>query len=79
MGTEYGGYLFPKIELGPDPTYYGFGCGEDISFDLSLAAKYPGLRMRLFDPTPRAVSHVKAVFASMETRKAPAFASSHKV
>jgi len=74
MGTEYGGYALPtppKLALSANPTYYGFGCGEDISFDLTLAAHYPTLKIRLFDPTPRALDHIEAVMESISTNKIP--------
>ena len=52
-------------------TYYGFGCGQDISFDVALAAKFPDIKIRLFDPTPAAISHVKAVLDTIQKKESP--------
>lgn len=38
---------------------YSFGVGEDISFDLSLLRKFPGLKIYALDPTPRSISWIK--------------------
>jgi len=72
FGTEYGGHElpFPLCWLKPGDVYYGFGCGEDISFDVSLADAYD-LTVRLFDPTPKAIRHVDAVIRALDTRKIP--------
>jgi len=39
FGTEYGGHEvpYPLCCLKPGDVYYGFGCGEDIFFYVSLA------------------------------------------
>ena len=72
FGTVYGGHEMPHplCWLKPGDVYYGFGCGEDISFDISIADTY-GLTLRLFDPTPRAIRHVNAVSRTLQTRKIP--------
>lgn len=56
MGTPYGGWIIPENWLKPDSVCYLVGAGEDISFDLGVAAKY-GCPVHIFDPTPRAVAH----------------------
>jgi len=72
FGTEYGGHEvpYPLCWLKPGDVYYGFGCGEDISFDISLADAYD-LKVRLFDPTPKAIRHVDAVIRALDTRTNP--------
>jgi len=70
FGTEYGGHEmpYPLCWLKPGDVYYSFGCGEDISFDVSLADAYD-LTVRLFDPTPKAIRHVDAVIHALDTRE----------
>ena len=72
FGSKYGGFHlpYPLCFLQPGDTYYGFGCGEDISFDVAFGGAYD-VRLRLFDPTPRAISHVEAVMQALETRQIP--------
>ena len=51
----------PKnITLEENPIIYSFGVGEDITFDVFLSSKFNSI-VHLFDPTPRAVQHVKDV------------------
>jgi FkbM family methyltransferase len=59
LGTDYGGWWLPEFILRPGAVAYCVGAGEDISFDLALHDR--GMRVVTIDPTPRAVSHVKAV------------------
>lgn len=80
MGTAYGGYEMPDpmCFLNPGDVYYGFGVGEDMSYDLVMLAKY-NLTVRLFDPTPRAVEHVEAVKMAIHSgEKPPAAGSTYK-
>ena len=72
MGTAYGGYEMPDplCFLNPGDVYYGFGVGEDMSYDLVMLAKY-NLTVRLFDPTPRPVEHVEAVKTVIDSGKPP--------
>lgn len=60
LGTPYGGWLIPAGLLSPDSVCYLVGAGEDISFDLEVAAKY-GCDVHIFDPTPRAVTHFETL------------------
>jgi len=60
IGTPYGGWIIPKDWLTQDSVCYLVGAGEDISFDLGVAAKY-GCQVHIFDPTPRAVSHFEEI------------------
>ena len=58
MGTEYGGWVIPVSLLDKDAICYCVGCGEDISFDISLIDRF-GCDVFAFDPTPRAIEYVK--------------------
>ena len=60
LGTPYGGWLIPAGLLSPESVCYLVGAGEDISFDLEVAAKY-GCHVHIFDPTPRAVAHFETL------------------
>ncbi len=60
LGTKYGGWIIPKNLLDSGSIVYCVGCGEDISFDLSLIDKV-GCNILGFDPTPRAIQYVKKV------------------
>lgn len=57
LGTSYGGYTVPKQEIREGLTCYSFGAGEDISFESELATAFP-VAVHIFDPTPRAITHV---------------------
>jgi FkbM family methyltransferase len=57
LGTAYGGWIIPAdCGLSEDSVCYLAGAGEDISFDCQLARRYR-CRIRIIDPTPRAVAH----------------------
>lgn len=58
LGTPYGGWIIPKNILNADSVCYLVGAGEDVSFDLAVAAAF-GCPVHIFDPTPRAVAHVE--------------------
>jgi FkbM family methyltransferase len=62
LGSDYGGYVVPIGVVGPDPTCYSCGVGEDVTFDLALIAR-TNARVYAFDPTPRAVSYARSVEA----------------
>lgn len=62
LGSDYGGWSVPLSWLGPDAICYCAGVGEDITFDLALIAA-TGAVVHAFDPTPRAVAHVRAAAA----------------
>lgn len=65
IGTPYGGWIIPENWLQPDSVCYLVGAGEDISFDLGVAAKY-GCPVHIFDPTPRAVAHVEGLVQNLK-------------
>jgi FkbM family methyltransferase len=55
LGSAYGGWWVPADALRPGRSAYCAGAGEDITFDLALLAA--GMKVTVFDPTPRAVAH----------------------
>ena len=65
--TNYGGYVIPDGVLEPGSVCYLIGVGEDITFDLSLIARY-GVTVHAFDPVPRA-----AAFAARAAAHEPRF------
>ncbi|MGB2593194.1 MAG: FkbM family methyltransferase [Candidatus Acidiferrum sp.] len=52
FGSDYGGYCLDPSLVRRDSIVYSVGIGEDISFDLSLIARF-GVNIEAFDPTPR--------------------------
>lgn len=58
LGSDYGGWTFWPAPLGGESVVYSFGVGEDITFDLSLIAKF-GCALHAFDPTPRSIAWVR--------------------
>ncbi len=58
-GSDYGGWTVCPQGLGPCSVVYSFGVGQDVSFDLSLIARF-GLTVHGFDPTPRSIAWVRA-------------------
>jgi FkbM family methyltransferase len=57
LGTTYGGWIIPaNAGLSRDSVCYLAGAGEDVSFDCELVRRF-GCRIRILDPTPRAVAH----------------------
>lgn len=63
LGSPYGGWAVPSKRLDPLSTVYCVGCGEDITFDLALITAI-GCDVYAFDPTPRAIAHVRQVAAN---------------
>jgi FkbM family methyltransferase len=59
LGSAYGGWWVPSWILHTGTIAYCAGAGEDITFDVELLKR--GCTVRTFDPTPRAVSHVRAL------------------
>ncbi len=58
-GSEYGGWIIHPDSLSADAVIYSFGIGTDVSFDLSMIAKF-GVIVHAFDPTPRSVAWVES-------------------
>ncbi len=57
IGDEYGGRYVPIGLLRHGMTVISAGVGENISFELECAKK--GLKIRLYDPTPRSIEYMK--------------------
>lgn len=57
LGNEIGGRWVKKGSLLPDMTMFSFGVGEDISFELEAVKR--GVKVFLFDPTPKSISYMK--------------------
>jgi len=62
FGTQYGGFYYPANlpKLNENSIIYCVGAGEDITHDVTLSYKTKS-PVYIFDPTPRAIEHVKYV------------------
>lgn len=62
FGTKYGGFTYPSDlpGLNKNSVIWCVGVGEDISHDVQVA-KVTGAYIYLFDPTPRALEHIRTV------------------
>jgi FkbM family methyltransferase len=60
LGNRNADWTVPKNQIHPGSIVYCAGCGEDISFDLELVARFK-CQVHGFDPTPRAIAHVAQV------------------
>jgi len=62
FGTNYGGFYYPYnlTGLNENSVIYCVGAGEDITHDIEIAKKLNS-KVYIFDPTPRAIDHVKYV------------------
>jgi FkbM family methyltransferase len=58
LGGAGGGWVIPARLLSRSSTCYCVGVGEDITFDLALIERF-GCQVFAFDPTPRAIAHVR--------------------
>lgn len=65
LGHPRAQWVVPLAEIDSNSVVYCVGCGEDISFDLSLA-ELTGCQVHGFDPTPRAIAHVTKAIAACE-------------
>lgn len=69
LGTVYGGWIIPKDHgLAADSLCYCAGAGEDISFECALVERF-GCRVRVIDPTPRAVQHFRDLERAIRSGK----------
>jgi FkbM family methyltransferase len=59
LGSEYGGWVVCPDLITRDSIIYGFGVGEDISFDLAMIERF-GVTVHAFDPTPKANVWIKS-------------------
>ena len=71
-GTDYGGWWFIPTDDLRGGLVVCAGAGEDISFDVALAAEF-GATVHIIDPTPRAVHHVEAVLSRIGQRSEAEF------
>ena len=75
IGTHLNGRFWAR-PLDASSVVYSFGIGEDLSFEIGLAARY-GVTIHLFDPSPKAKYHVLWVQDILEKgwsdRNAPTF------
>lgn len=68
FGSVYGGWTIPAEGLNAKSVIYCVGCGEDITFDLGLMERF-GCPVHGFDPTPRAIEHVRKVTKELKGYK----------
>lgn len=69
LGTRYGGWIvLANCGLSTDSVCYSAGAGEDISFDCALAERFR-CRVRIIDPTPRAIQHFNNLEKAVMTRE----------
>lgn len=68
-GTEYGGFYYPS-RLPKLNVIYCVGAGEDITHDVILSNK-TNSKVHIFDPTPRAIEHVKYVKDVLGSKRVP--------
>jgi FkbM family methyltransferase len=57
LGSKGAGWWVPESNIRPGAVAYCAGAGEDITFDLALLER--GCKVTTFDPTPRAITHVR--------------------
>ena len=72
FGTNYGGFYYPEDlpKINENSIIYCVGAGEDITHDVILSHK-TNCPVYIFDPTPRAIEHVKYVKDVLEGKKEP--------
>lgn len=72
FGTQYGGFYYPENlpKLNENSIIYCVGAGEDITHDVVLSYK-TNSPVYIFDPTPRAIEHVKYVKDVLDDKKKP--------
>lgn len=72
FGTNYGGFYYPSnlSGLNENSVIYCVGAGEDITHDIEIANKL-NCKVYIFDPTPRAIEHVKYVKDVFNNKKIP--------
>jgi FkbM family methyltransferase len=71
IGNNYSFCMVPENILGHNSIVYSFGAGEDIYSDIELIKKY-GCNIKIFDPTPKAISHFEGLMQKTSQR-APYF------
>ena len=66
-GSSYGGYAVPT-ELVRGAVGLSFGAGEDISFEIDLAASL-GSTVHIYDPTPRAIDYCRRAISAHNVKR----------
>ena len=56
VGSPYGGWWLQPETFKPGASVVAVGAGEDITFDLEVARRFP-VSVYIVDPTPRAIAH----------------------
>ena len=76
FGTNYGGfyYLYNLDGLNENSIIYCVGASEDITHDIENA-KNLNSNIYIFDPTPRAIEHVKYVKDVFDNKRIPIFSN----
>jgi FkbM family methyltransferase len=64
LGSRHGGWTFLQQPHLQNATVISCGAGEDITFDVAMAARFDATVV-VVDPTPRAVSHVRAALTRL--------------
>jgi FkbM family methyltransferase len=59
FGSGYGRWAVRTAGLDAGTVIASFGLGEDVTFELAVAERF-GCRIAGFDPTPRALDHVRS-------------------
>tara|TARA_A100001015_G_scaffold182193_1_gene202822 strand:- start:1118 stop:1852 length:735 start_codon:yes stop_codon:yes gene_type:complete len=72
FGTNYGGFYYPSNlnGLNKNSIIYCVGAGEDITHDIEIANQLNS-KVYIFDPTPKAIEHVKYVKDVFDDKKLP--------
>ena len=72
FGSDYSGFYYPSNldGLNENSIIYCVGAGEDITHDIEIANKL-NCKVYIFDPTPRAIEHVKYVKDVFNNEKIP--------
>jgi FkbM family methyltransferase len=70
FGTKYGGFYYPNDldGLNEESIIYCVGAGEDISHDIDIAHTLNS-NVYIFDPTPRAITHVNYIKDIFDKKK----------
>lgn len=69
LGSDYGGWIVPDIFNEHSVCYFA-GAGKDITFDIEFIKKYQ-CAVNIFDPTPRAISHVNSILSGADIAPIP--------
>jgi len=68
LGSNYGGWFVPTLQIRSDWIIYSGGIGQDTTFDEELIRRY-GCKVFAFDPTPTAIEFVNQRKKNSEAMK----------